>query len=198
MGMTPAEYLQQLQALLPSGSAWPREPDAVLTQTLAGLAEEFARIDARADDLIEDADPRTTTELLPDWERVAGLPSPCNSGEQTIEERRLALVAKLTLLGGQAPHHFVALAASIGLTITVTECRPFRAGKSKAGDPCYSQRARFLWHIHHADVTYAHFHAGSKAGDPVGRTNGPDGLFCTGHYAHAHTRVYFSNGTRRI
>jgi len=61
------DYLHQLQALLPSGPAWPRDRDAVLTQLLAAFAEEFARIDARTAQLIEEADPRATYDLLADW-----------------------------------------------------------------------------------------------------------------------------------
>jgi len=198
MGMTAAEYLLQLQALLPTGSAWPRDADAGLTLTLESLAEELARIDARADDLVEEADPRTTSELLPEWERVAALPSPCVTEAQSVDQRRAALVAKLILLGGQSPDFFIDLAAGLGLTITIKEGRPLRAGKSKAGDPCYSALGRFIWHIHHPDVVVSHLHAGSKAGDPVNKITVPSGLGCLGLYAPAHTIVYFSNGTRRI
>lgn len=198
MGMTAAEYRLQLQALLPTGPAWRRDTEADITRTLDALAAELARIDARAEALMEEADPRTTSELLSDWERIAALPSSCVTVEQTIEERRAALVAKLTLLGGQSPDFFIDLAAGLGSVITVKECRPFRAGKSRAGDPCYSTLARFLWHIHHPDVIITHFKAGSKAGDPVDKITGPNGLWCVGRFAPAHTTVYFGSGTRRI
>lgn len=122
MGMSRAEYLSQLQALLPQGPAWPREPDALLTRLLDGFAEEFARVDARADQLIDEADPRTTYELLADWERVAGLPGECVASlAQTVEQRRAALVAKLVERGGQSRAYFIALAAKLGYTVTITE-----------------------------------------------------------------------------
>ena len=124
MGMSRGDYLSQLQALLPQGPAWPREPDALLTRLLDGFAEEFARVDARADQLIEEADPRTTYELLADWERVAGLPGTCAllAGiDLTVEQRRAALVAKITERGGQSRAYFIALAALLGFTITITE-----------------------------------------------------------------------------
>ena len=124
MGMSRGDYLSQLQALLPQGPAWPREPDALLTRLLDGFAEEFARIDARTDQLIDEADPRTTYELLADWERVAGLPGTCAllAGiDLTVEQRRAALVAKITERGGQSRAYFIALAALLGFTITITE-----------------------------------------------------------------------------
>lgn len=124
MGMSRADYLSQMQALLPQGPAWPREPAALLTRLLDAFADEFARIDARADQLIDEADPRTTYELLADWERVTGLPGTCAllAGiDFTVEQRRAALVTKLTERGGQSRAYFIALAARLGFTVTITE-----------------------------------------------------------------------------
>jgi uncharacterized protein YmfQ (DUF2313 family) len=83
MALNAKAYLQQLQALLPRGLAWPRAVDAHLTKLLSAFSLEFARVDQRVDDLLDEADPRSTLELLPEWERMAGLPDPCAS-KQTI------------------------------------------------------------------------------------------------------------------
>lgn len=124
--MTSADYLAQLQALLPQGFAWPRQADAALTKLLLAWAAELARIDGRAGDLIEEADPRTTYELLADWERVAGLPDPCSPAAASIEERRLSLVQRLTMLGSASRQYFIDLAAALGYPgASVTEYRPF-------------------------------------------------------------------------
>lgn len=121
MGLSAAEYLSQLQALLPAGAAWSREPDAVLTQVLAALAEELARVDARADDLLDEADPRTTYELLGDWEGVAGLPDICTGIQTTLAARRAALVGKVTFTGGASRQFFIDIAEGLGYTVTITE-----------------------------------------------------------------------------
>lgn len=71
MAMTADDYRTALQALLPRGAAWTRSPEAVLMRVLAACAEEPERVDERADDLLDEADPRATLELLSDWERVA-------------------------------------------------------------------------------------------------------------------------------
>lgn len=114
MGMTADHYREQLQALLPRGAAWPRDPGAVLTNVLDGIAQEFARVDLRVDNLLEEIDPRTTYELLDDWERVHGLPDPCVTDTLTTDQRRANLVTKMTGLGGQSPVYFMQLMERLG------------------------------------------------------------------------------------
>lgn len=126
MALTDNDYLRQLQALLPPGPAWPKDDDALLTRLLAGLSKEIARVDGRAWQIVEEADPRTVAELFSDWERVAGLPDACAvafGGTQTAAQRRTALVGRLTTMGGQSLAYFIALAASIGYVISITEFR---------------------------------------------------------------------------
>ena len=126
MGMTTDDYLAQLQALLPQGPAWPRDTGATLTRLLQAMADELARVDARAAQLIEESDPRTTYELLAGWERVAGLPDTCASVGEGMEERRFALLQRLAVPGGANASYFIALAAAMGYpTATVTEFPPF-------------------------------------------------------------------------
>lgn len=119
--VTAEQYLAQLQALLPSGAAWPREEGSVLTNLLLGLADELARLDERAQDLLDEADPRTALELLIDWERVTGLPDPCVGIDPSTEQRRQSLLQKLTALGGQSPAYYIAAAAALGFAITIDE-----------------------------------------------------------------------------
>lgn len=149
MGLSRADYLSQLQALLPQGPAWPREPAALFTRLLDGFAEEFARVDGRAGQLIEESDPRTTYELLADWERVAGLPGTCAllAGiDLTVEQRRAALVAKLTERGGQSRAYFIALAARLGFTITITEFSEWTFD-SDDDTPFYGWEWNFAWQV---------------------------------------------------
>lgn len=124
MGVIATDYLAQLQALLPPGPAWPKDADAPLTKMLTGLAQELSRVDARALQLADEVDPRTTAELFADWERVAGLPDACViafAGDQTAAQRRASLVGRLATLGGQSAAYYIALAASLGYTVTITE-----------------------------------------------------------------------------
>lgn len=124
MAFSADAYRDHLQALLPQGAAWSRDPAAALTRLLHAIADGMAAFDGRADALLDEADPRSAAELLPDWERVCGLPGPCAGPAPTLAERRAAVVSKLTSRGGQSIAFFVALAASLGYTVTITEFRP--------------------------------------------------------------------------
>lgn len=196
MGMTGADYRSQLQALLPHGAAWPRDDKAQLTAVLAGLAEEFARVDARAWQLIGEAVPSTTGEMLSDWERVAGLPDNC-SGQlmNTQQRRRDDLVSKLISQGGQSRTYFKSLASAMGFDVEIQEHRPFVAGGSRAGDPVTNDTWRHTWTVQAPETTVVPFSAGrSAAGEPLALW-GNEGLECRlRKSAPAHTRVLFSYG----
>ncbi len=123
MGMTVEAYARQLTQLLPRGPLWTTEAGSTLGKLLLGLSEELARIDARGEVLLDEADPRTADETLEDWERVLGITPPDGATEN---KRRVAAAAKYVARGGQTPSYFVALAASLGITATVTEIPPHR------------------------------------------------------------------------
>jgi len=139
-------YARQLKQLLPMGAAWNLDAGSRLSALLRGLAEEFARVDGRAAALIEEADARTTFELLTDWERVLGLPDPCVIGEQSFAQRRAAVVARLVGLGGQTPAYFIGVAAALGYTITVTEFSPHDVDDDVEA-PLYGDDWAYAWQV---------------------------------------------------
>lgn len=192
MGMSGADYLSQLQALLPQGPAWPRDPNAVLTLLLDAWAAEFARVDGRANRLPDELDPRTTSELLADWERVAGLPSPCMVGiTQTVAERRAALHTKLTRLGGQSRQFFIDLAASLGFTVTITEFRPYHVNNA-VNLPVNSELWNFVWQVNAPLNTVRRFTVGSAVNDALASW-GNTLLECAiSLLKPAHTKVLFA------
>jgi uncharacterized protein YmfQ (DUF2313 family) len=124
MGMSASDYFTQLQSLLPLGIAWPREPDANLSRLLAAWADELARVEDRAGQLMDEVDPRSTNELLTDWERVCGLPNSCVVAALDDLDpalRRGAVVAHLTAMTDLSVSDYVRLAREMGFEITVTE-----------------------------------------------------------------------------
>lgn len=196
MARTAAEYREQLKALLPPGQAFPREPGTTMETLLDGLAEEWARIDARGEQLTIEANPQLTSELLSDWERVAGLPDKCSGTlETTLQGRRQVLMAKLTATGGQSPAYFIAVAAALGYTVTIDEFRPFLAGFSRAGDALTNGDWVYTWRVNAPEVTTIPFRAGqSVAGEPL-RAWGNDTLECKiNQLKPAHTIVLFGYG----
>jgi uncharacterized protein YmfQ (DUF2313 family) len=129
------DYGTEFLTYLPQGEAWPRDPGTILDGTCRGLADYYGTVDARAADLLEqESDPRTTIELLPDWERNWGLPDPCWSQAQSIGDRQRELVLRMTMLGAQSRQWFIDTAAYLGYTITISEFRPFMVGLDRCGD----------------------------------------------------------------
>lgn len=191
MAMTAADYLAQEQALLPQGAAWPRDSDATLTKLLNAFADELARIDGRALTLIEEADPRTTNELLGDWERVAGLPDTCVAATLSTAQRIAALVTKLTTLGGQTRDYYIALAAKLGYTITITEFAPYTVA-SPVNAAIYGELWRFAWQVNSSLVTQTFFTMSSTVADALS-SFGNDQLECVmSRLKPAHTHVQFA------
>lgn len=193
---TAAEYREQLKSLLPPGQAFPRDPGTTMHDLLDGMSVELARLDARSEVLPVEANPSTTNELLTDWERIAGLPDKCSGTlEQTIQGRRKALLTKLTSTGGQSPSYFIELASSLGYTVTITEYRPFRAGRSYAGDALTNGPWAFTWLIRAPEVSVTDFRAGLSAAGERLRTWGNDTLECKlNQLKPAHTIAIFAYG----
>lgn len=146
--MTRDQYLTMLQALLPPGMAWPREPDAVLTGLLRAWADEFAREGVRVEDLLNEYIPGGVRELLTDWERVLALPDSCTANvDLSIDQRRAAVTAKFTAFGGQSRQFFIDLAASLGFPgSTIDEFRPMTCNDT-CNDALYSLDDRYVWRI---------------------------------------------------
>lgn len=150
--MDATAYRQSFSALLPPGAAWPREPDTLLQALLLGWGDELARVDGRGAAMHEEADPRTTTELLAEWERAYGLPDACTPEPGTVEARRLALLLRITSTGGASRQYFIDLAASLGITITIDEFRPWTVADDVASEmlgPAWG----YTWRVNVASTT---------------------------------------------
>lgn len=193
---TAADYREQLKALLPPGQAFPRDPGTNLHDLLDGMAIELARVDGRAIGLLSEALPSDTSEMLSDWERVAGLPDKCSGTlEDTVQGRRAILLAKLASTGGQSAQYFIDIAAALGYTITIEQFRPFRAGRSVAGDSLTNGDWIYAWRVRSPETAVITFKAGrSVAGEPL-RSWGNDTLECKfNQLKPAHTFALFAYG----
>lgn len=85
------QYADMLKQLLPPSRYWRLDPDSNISRVLLGCADELARISGRVRDLLEELDPRTTDELLPDFERLYAI-----DATGTEAERRAFLAALVT------------------------------------------------------------------------------------------------------
>lgn len=215
------EFVHAFMASLPVGEIWPRDPASTLVRTVTGLMGVVARWAERtASFLLVEAFPPNSYHLLPDWERVLGLPDPCNPVTGTLDERRAAVREKLARRpGGQSRAYFIDLARRLGYhedgpavaavplavpfqvgrlrQITITEHQPFMAGISRAGDPGWGigpPEMRFLWTVKVPDPRLTWFRAGSgEAGtDPHLQIAIAEDLECIfNKLKPAHTRLVF-------
>lgn len=196
----PAEaYARQLRQLLPRGAAWDFAADGVFSNLLRGAAEEFARVDGRALALLDEADPRTALETLPDWERVAALPDTCTGTPDNVAERQAALHQKLTRAGSQNKASYIEIAARVGYQVWIEEHRPARLGMV-LGERLNGPDWAFAWtvHIRPSDgyLEESTFLAQARIGDRLGvrlRGFGALDLECLiRRAAPAHTTVHFA------
>lgn len=195
MSYPSAAYLQLLQGLLPQGVIWPRDPASTLARVLHALAEDLARLDQRSDDLMDEADPRTSFELLPDWERVCGLPDVCSELGENLDRRRAAVAARLTASGGQSRAFFMGLAQAHGYQVDIQEFHPFRAGISRAGDRARDSDWAHTWQVAAPETTTFPFKAGGGAAGDRLQSWGNDKLECViGRARPAHTTCLFGYG----
>lgn len=189
-------YARSMMQLLPEGAAWPRDAESTLYRTLLALAQELYRLHNRATVLVNESDPRSTSELLLEWEADVGLPDPCVEAAQTLAERRQALVGRLVAGGGPTRAFFIQLAAALGVTITITEFRS-EAEAIAAGIPYTGTSWANTWRVNvPTAVSVREFRAGSgAAGEPI-RTWGNDVLECQiKRFKPAHTTVLFAYAT---
>jgi len=162
-----SDYQGALQALMPRGRIWPRDPDTVQTALLAGVAQSGARYDGALQSLLADAFPATAVGLLPEWEAALGLPDPCAGESPLLAQRQGHVVARLTDTGGQSVGHFVNFAAQLGFTVTTAEFGPARFGHACFGTPGYGPAWAFVWQIDAPQVTRAFAQYGDAAfGEP--------------------------------
>ncbi|GGC70929.1 YmfQ family protein [Chelatococcus reniformis] len=201
------DYAEALANLLPQGVAWPRDPESVLMQLVAGLAQTWGLVDGRAADLLQiESDPRLTDAMLGDWERAWGLPDPCVAEPLTKGDRRLVLVGKMTFVGRQDRGFFEGYAASLGHRIHITEHAPFMCGVSACGDTRDASgdyrweigppEIRFWWTVSFLEVRTTWFRCGHEGGqcgiDPMVRMSLATDLDCIfSRLKPAHTDVIF-------
>lgn len=134
------KFAQALSYLLPTGFAWPRDPNSVLMRVLRGLAASLAQLHRWSNLTVRHWQPATTTRLA-EWEAACGLPDACLGADQTETLRRTVLLARLR--GPQRAYFDSSPAAlgaiellcqDLGFIVKLDYFTPFRVGRNKVGD----------------------------------------------------------------
>jgi uncharacterized protein YmfQ (DUF2313 family) len=129
------KFWQALAFLLPSGFAWPRDPNSTLMRVMRAFAlalndlHDFTRLTANQ------WQPHQTITRLAEWEAATGLPDACFGADQSETLRRKLLLSRLrgpTLTykdtSPAASGVLVAICAALGYSATVAYNTPFRCG----------------------------------------------------------------------
>lgn len=136
LGNTIGKFWQSLAAHLPVGFAWPRDPSSVQMRWVKALADCFEELHNFTRLTANQWQPHQTIQRLAEWEDATGLPDSCFGANQTIDQRRKALLTRLrgpelayTDTSPASPGALVGIIKALGYsTATVAYNTPFRAG----------------------------------------------------------------------
>lgn len=201
---TAADFAAALQALLPRGQVWQRDPDTAQAATIKALAQVYEQQTQRANQLLDDAFPLTTYELLPEWETTLGLPDPCafdpvSGASPTVAVRRAQVAARVKAQGGQSAAYFIALALALGYPITITHFMPARTGILRAGSRLNGEGWAHAWQINAPAFNVVNAAAGAvTAGEPLASWNGTVLICEMNALKPAHTYIVFHGPSGHI
>ena len=159
------DFVNILQKLLPNGAAWPRTPGANITRLLAALARLATTFNLRLQVLLDELNPATSSELLPEWEAFTGACGSCCTEPGSMKDRRAHVISKLIEQGSLSKAYFLQLAADLGYKdTTITEFRPTHC-EMTCEVPVVDEAWRFVWTVNlpHEGNNYSLFRADSRA-----------------------------------
>lgn len=139
-------HVSFLKLLMPAAAY-----DTAAPQITAQLSAEGNQLDAVESGiaaLLLEIDPRTAVQLLPDWERVYGLPDSGLITATTVAERQVRLASKVMQTGGLSKAYFQSLLEQAGYAVVIDEPRGFFAGTNVCGDRLYDPNAvTWYWRV---------------------------------------------------
>ena len=181
-------FADLLKRLLPPVAYDPSAPVISAELDAEGAALDAANVAAEL--ILTESDPRTTYYLLPDWERVLGLPDPCAGSLPTLEQRRDAVVMKCLRHAGQSPAFYIEMAARLGYTITIIEFRQHSV-LSPVNEPIYNWPWLFTWRVNAPLINTRRHTVMSGVNEPFA-VSGNEVLECAlVKHKPAHTYVQF-------
>lgn len=136
--MSAAQFYQSLTYLVPTGFAWPRDPNTTLMRTLRGVAASFSELHDWTLSTAADWLPHMTRNRLAEWEQAAGLPDDCFGPLQSSADRQARLLVRLRGRSGayadSSPASLGAIEAflaNMGYPGVARYNTPFRVGRDR-------------------------------------------------------------------
>lgn len=114
--------LQTLLRHLPQGRAWiaARTPGKYMYRLMQVIGDLYEDWIAAMCVMIQELDPRTTRQMINEWETAVGLPDPCLPVAETLEERRQWVMWRLDKRRYSTAEDWKYLASLFGLDIRIT------------------------------------------------------------------------------
>lgn len=129
------KFWQALAALLPTGFAWPRDPNSTLMRVVKARAEGLGQLHEFTRMTAAQWQPHQTVTRLAEWEESTGLPDACFGTNQDEPTRRKLLLSKLrgpvleyADSSPASPGALEAICAWLGYQAVVRYNTPFRCG----------------------------------------------------------------------
>ncbi len=183
---------QAMLRLLPRGRVWRRDPGSNLSAMFLALAPTYVRNMAAAAQVLIDASPATTQNLLAEWEASLALPDGCTAANPSVEQRQAAVRAKWGARGSLTIAYFVALAANLGFAVTITEFAPFAVDQPCDQALCEPEWS-YVWEVNAPEVVTFYFAVdGSGVDDPLELYDAGELVCRIRADAPAETIVYFT------
>ena len=162
-----ADITQAMMRLLPRGRVWRRDPGSNLYALFLALAPSYVRNMASAAQVLVDASPATTSNLLVEWENSLGLPDACTAANPSLEQRQAAVRAKWGARGSLTTAYFTGLAADLGYTVTINEFVPFAVDMT-CDAPLLDPEWSFIWEVSAPEIVTFYFSVeASGVDDPL-------------------------------
>ena len=175
--LSDADFQAALLRLMPRGRVWRNDPGSNLSALAGALAPSWTRNTAAAAQVLVDASPATTSNLLTEWENSLGLPDPCTAPNPTIQQRQAAVRAKWGARGGLTKAYFIAMAADLGFTITITEFSPFAVDQPCDGS-LWDVGWSYVWQVNAPAITTFYFSVDESSVDDALETYDAGELIC--------------------
>lgn len=120
--LTPTDALATIQRHLPTGPAWDayRTEGKNLYKLISALAKAYDDASAALCRTVAELDPRTTKQMLTEWETAVSLPDACLPTASTLEQRRYWIMWRLTKKRWNTRQDWMDLADLFGLEVRIT------------------------------------------------------------------------------
>lgn len=195
MSRSVAAIAGELRSLQPPGWLWPTHEDSILNRLFyEPLAGPLADVEANAEAMMEEIDPRSAALCIGDFERVLG-PDPCgrDTSTMTLAQRQALAHQRWTARGGASRAYFIGLAGRRGVAITITEFRTSQCDTFQCGDEIIETPEQFVWQVNLTLGDWSIFETGAgEAGELLYAFDLSDIECDIRRAAPAHTEVVFN------